>query len=97
MSRTRSAIPKISTTVRLSPEDFEWLSVRGRSRGALNDAVRELVRDARTCFGLPEAISERLAQDACGRELRDYVIEQLCRRYQELVRADLEAQKEATP
>ena len=85
MPRVQSA-PTIPATVRFSSEDFAWVKQQGRSLGGFNEVVRELVRDARTCYDLPAHITEALIADAGDRTLRDYVVELLVRRYSELAR-----------
>ncbi len=83
-----SSSPTIPATVRFAPDDFEWVKQHGRALGGFNDAVRELVRDARTCYDLPAHITETLIADAGDRPLRDYVVELLVRRYNELAREE---------
>ncbi|HLL52230.1 MAG TPA: hypothetical protein VK447_01705 [Myxococcaceae bacterium] len=49
-------------TVRLTPEQLEFLVRTGR--GGPNENIRRVMEDARTTFGLPSPILERLAEEA---------------------------------
>jgi hypothetical protein len=76
----------VSTSVRLPMEEYEFLLHRARQR-SFNAALLEVVRDARTLFGLPgpmrAALEEALLLRGC-RDSRDYLQALLAEEYRRL-------------
>ena len=95
MARTPKPIE--STSVRYTTDMGAWLRKRAEARGAsLNDEFVELIDDAMTWFGLPGSMVEILEQDRKAHkkaDLREYLIELLVQRYNQLVRGPPEREK----
>jgi hypothetical protein len=94
MPRTASIIDAVTFTVRLPSADAAWIAREGKAIGNTAIAVRRMVDDARNFYGMPEPIREVLAEDAKkrGKTQRDYVIELLTKRYEELLHAKFKAE-----
>ncbi len=94
MPRTASIIDAVTLTVRIPSSDASWISKEGKVAGNTALFLRQLVTDARTFYGMPEPIREVLAADAksAGKNQRDYVIELLTKRYEELLRVRIRSE-----
>ena len=80
--------PLASLTVRFSMATYHWLHAEAKARAEyLNDFVGRILEDAQTWFGLPPAIVAVLDADRKTihkSSLRDYIVELLVRRYDQL-------------
>src|SRR5436853_7380853 len=89
MPRTTSGREIENISVRYSPELGAWLRTQAERRAvSLNEVFRDLAEDAKTWFGLPSSMVELLEEDrkhAKKADLREYVVELLVRRYNELL------------
>ncbi len=88
MPRTPSIIDAVTFTVRLPSAHAKWLMRQGKDMGNAALFVRQLVSDAMDFFGMPGPIREALEADAkrMGKSQREYVIDCLTRRYEELLK-----------
>ena len=81
-------------TIRMSTSDIECLEKEASQRNcARADIFRELISDARDCYGLPPALRKPLyaAADQEGLRFREYIAELLRAHAQELVNARIVA------
>ena len=90
MPRTPAERVDLSFTLRLPPDDMKFLEERRKEleANANAEALRDVIRNLRTCFGLPAFMVDRLERDRKerGLNLMDYLKELLAIRYQELPR-----------
>src|SRR6266851_8107493 len=90
MPRTPAERVDLSFTLRLPPDDMKFLEERRKEleANANAEALRDVIRNLRTCFGLPAFMVDRLERDRKerGLSLMDYLKELLAMRYQELPR-----------
>src|SRR5262249_26744966 len=88
MPRTPAERIDLSFTLRLPPDDMKFLEERRKEleANANAEALRDLIKNLRTRFGLPAFMVDRLERDReeLGLSLMDYVKELLALRYQEL-------------
>ncbi len=67
-------------TIRMSAGDNEWLDQQTEERGCSRaDVIRDLVADARNCYGIPPMLRQHLqaAAETEGLTLRQYISELL--------------------
>lgn len=67
-------------TIRMSRDDNEWLEKQTQERGCSRaDVIRDLVADARNCYGIPPLLRQQLQTAATveGLTMRDYISELL--------------------
>jgi len=90
MPRTPAERIDLSFTLRLPPDDMKFLEERRKEleANANAEALRDVIRNLRTCFGLPAFMVDRLDRHRKerGLSLMDYLKELLAMRYQELPR-----------
>ncbi len=90
MPRTPAERVDLSFTLRLPPDDMKFLEQRRKEleANANAEALRDVIRNLRTRFGLPAFMVDRLERDRKerGLSLMDYLKELLAMRYQELPR-----------
>jgi hypothetical protein len=90
MPRTPAERVDLSFTTRLSTEDMKFLEDRKKEldANANAEALRDVIRNLRTCFGLPAFMVERLDRDRKERDLSfmDYIKELFALRYQDLAK-----------
>ncbi len=90
MPRTPAERVDLSFTLRLPPDDMKFLEERRKEleANANAEALRDVIRNLRTCFGLPAFMVDRLERDRKerGLSLMDYLKELLAMRYQELAK-----------
>src|SRR5215813_3376705 len=90
MPRTPAERIDLSFTLRLPPDDMKFLEERRKEleANANAEALRDLIKNLRTHFGLPAFMVDRLERDRkqCALSLMDYIKELLALRYQELVK-----------
>ncbi len=88
MPRTPAERVDLSFTLRLPPDDMKFLEQRRKDleANANAEALRDVIRNLRTCFGLPAFMVDRLERDRKerGLNLMDYIKELLAMRCQEL-------------
>ena len=88
MPRTPAERIDLSFTLRLPPDDMKFLEERKKEleANANAEALRDVIRNLRTRFGLPAFMVDRLERDREERDLSliDYLKELLALRYQEL-------------
>ena len=88
MPRTPAERIDLSFTLRLPPEDMKFLEERRKEleANAIAEALRDIIRNLRTRFGLPAFMTDRLEHDRKERalSLMDYIKELLALRYQGL-------------
>lgn len=94
MGKSSSGLSAVPFTIRLSVVDGGWVTMRAKEKETtVNEIFRQLVEDARTLYGFPEPLRDKLAADAkrLGKALdRDYLLYLLGKRYEELVHEDVE-------
>jgi hypothetical protein len=77
-------------TEKVASTDMKFLEERRKEReaNANAEALRDVIRNLRTCFGLPAFMVDRLERDRKerGLSLMDYLKELLAMRYQELAK-----------
>ncbi len=90
MPRTPAERIDLSFTLRLPPDDMKFLEERRKEleANANAEALRDVIKNLRTRFGLPAFMVERLERDRKERDLSliDYLKELLALRYQELAK-----------
>ncbi len=90
MPRTPAERIDLSFTLRLPPDDMKFLEERRKEleANANAEALRDVIKNLRTRFGLPAFMVERLERDRKERDLSliDYLKELLAMRYQELAK-----------
>ena len=93
MPRTPAERIDVSFTLRLPPDDMKFLEQRRKEleANANAEALRDVIRNLRTWFGLPAFMVERLERERKerGLSLIDYMKELLALRYQELAKEPL--------
>jgi hypothetical protein len=91
MGRTTNETGLLAGTVRLSPAEFGFIEKLGKDMNeSFNGVVRHLINDARTYFGLPEAMTNLLDDEAkkLNKNRREYVLHLLSSRAVELIKAE---------
>lgn len=88
MPKTPSLIEQIQMSVRLPVRDHGWLMSEAKEYGTIVDALRKLVEDGRTFYGLPDNMRDLLDDEAkrLGKTRRDYIVHLLGLRCEELMR-----------
>jgi hypothetical protein len=93
MPRTPAERIDLSFTLRLPPDDMKFLEERRREleANANAEALRDIIKNLRTRFGLPAFMIDRLERDRKerGLSLIDYIKELLALRCQELLKEPL--------
>ncbi len=93
MPRTPAERIDLSFTLRLPPEDMKFLEERRKEleANANAEALRDIIKNLRTRFGLPAFMVDRLERDRKehGLSLIDYIKELLALRCQELLKEPL--------
>lgn len=88
MPRTPAERIDLSFTLRLPPDDMKFLEQRKKEleANANAEALRDVIKNLRTWFGLPAFMVDRLERERKERELTliDYIKELLALRYQQL-------------
>jgi hypothetical protein len=88
MPRTPAERIDLSFTLRLPPDDMKFLEERRKEleANANAEALRDVIRNLRTRFGLPAFMVDRLERDRKerGLNLMDYIKELLALRFQEI-------------
>lgn len=98
MSRPTVLLPRGSTSVRLLQPDVDFMKNMALRLGTVNAGFAELVSDARTLYGLPEAARLVLEADreAAGIPTqREYIVHLLMARFRERVLAERPARDSA--
>jgi len=92
MAKTPSQIEMFALTVRLPVRDQGWVTQQSKVDGTTNNVIRQLVEDARTFYGLPDNIREKLDADAAKlrKTRREYVIHLLSLRYEHMLKEELQ-------
>lgn len=95
MARTPSERKDISFSVKLRPEDMEYLQKmqKERSANATAEVIRDILAAMRTTFALPQYMADRIQEDMKERGLPmlEYLKELLGMRYEMLKSGDAEA------
>ncbi len=90
MPRTPAERIDLSFTLRLPPDDMKFLEERRKEleANANAEALRDIIKNLRTRFGLPAFMVDRLERDRKerGLSLIDYIKELLALRCQELLK-----------
>lgn len=88
--KTFSNIETLSQTIRLPVMTAAWLGEQAKQLGSVNVFIRQLVDDARTLFGLPKIIVDKIEADMArnGMSQRDYLINLVMLRYEQIVKAE---------
>jgi hypothetical protein len=93
MPRTPAERVDLSFTLRLPMDDMKFLEERRKEleANANAEALRDVIKNLRTRFGLPAFMVERLEHDRKqrGLNLMDYIKELLALRYQEISKEPL--------
>ena len=99
MAKTPSQIDMFALTVRLPVRDQGWITQQSKVDGTGNNVIRQLVEDGRTFYGLPDNIREKLEADAArlGKTRREYIIQLLSLRYEQLFKEELQDGHEKGP
>ncbi len=88
MPRTPAERIDLSFTLRLPPDDMKFLEQRRKEleANANAEALRDIIKNLRTWFGLPAFMIDRLERERKERDLTliDYIKELLALRYQQL-------------
>ncbi len=90
MARTPAERIDLSFTLRLPPDDMKFLEARKKEldANANAEALRDVIKNLRTRFGLPAFMVDRLEEDRKerGLDLMDYLKELLALRYQQIAK-----------
>lgn len=94
MPSTAGGLAQVS--LRVSTVQAAWIAKEAKTVGNTNEVVRELIDDAMSLLGLPEAVIEELEKDAASKGLklsshqdrRQYLRRVLMRRYDAIVRGE---------
>src|SRR4051812_42552276 len=84
----------IQQSIRFAMVHLAWLKAETDRTGmSINAVVRQLVDDARSCFGLPPTMVETLEKDRArlGLDHRGYVQELLTQRYRDILRTEFQS------
>jgi hypothetical protein len=89
MPKTPFSVESIAFSVRLPVLLSSWLQNEARRTGNVNQAIREVLEDARTFYGLPEVLTEQLDAEAraLGKSRREYIIHLLSQHAVELAKS----------
>jgi len=81
----------LAFSIRLQPATARWLEEQARKIGSFNQAVRDIIDDARTFYRLPEVMTEQLDAEAAalGKTRRDYVAHALSLRAAQLLKGEI--------
>lgn len=76
MPKTPYKIEMAAFSIRLPVQLSGWLLGEAKRTGNVNQAIREVLEDARSYYGLPEVLTEPLDAEAkrLGKSRRDYVV-----------------------
>lgn len=94
--KTSASGKLVQLTARLSPAQLDFLMDSGGA-GESNEQLRRILEDARTMFGLPSPMLERMAEEAKALDLdlstyegrRELIIRCLTECYRNLIAKDL--------
>src|SRR5687767_7291433 len=92
MPKTSGEVKMFPQTIPFRLEHATWLKDEAKETGSVNEAVRRCVEDARTLFGLPTLMVDRLEADARARSMdrRAYMKHLLALRYETLIKGTVE-------
>ena len=85
------ATDTLAFSIRLPPPMARWLEGQARKIGSFNQAIRDIIDDAQTLYGLPEIMTEQLDAEAAalGKSRRDYVAHVLSLRAAQLMKGEI--------
>lgn len=89
MPKTPFKVESMAFSIRLPILLSHWLTNEAKRTGNFNQAVREVLEDARTFYGLPEVLTEQLNAEAraLGKIRREYIIHLLSQHAAELLKS----------
>ncbi len=85
------SMDNLAFSIRLPPITALWLEEQAKKVGSFNQAVRNVLDDAQTLYGLPDVMTERLDAEATalGKSRRDYVAHVLSLRAAQLLKGEI--------
>ncbi len=84
------SMENLAFSIRLPPITAKWLDDQAKKVGSFNQAIRQVLEDARTLYGLPDVMTEQLDAEATslGKTRRDYVAHVLSLRAAQLMKGE---------
>ncbi len=92
------SMDNLAFSIRLQPITAIWLEELAKKTGSFNQAVRDILDDARTLYRLPEVMTEQLDAEAAslGKSRRDYVAHVLSLRAAQLLKGEISVPAKAS-
>jgi predicted DNA-binding protein len=98
MPKTPFKLETIAYSLRLPVTWAAWVTAQAQRTGNANQALREIIEDAKTFYGLPDVLTEQLDAEAAklGKSRREYIIHLLSLRAAELLKSAPAANSSST-